>query len=191
MRVIAGEARGRRLRAVPGTGTRPITDRAKEALFSILQAEVPGARVLDLFAGTGSVGIEALSRGAAICDFVDVSPESVRTVKANLEHTSLADRAAVHRRDVFAYLDRHPGSPYDLVYVAPPQYKGLWLRTVQALDAEPAWVSEDGVVVVQIHPREEEDLSLEAFEVFDRRRYGSVLLLFLARADGGAPEAES
>ena len=178
MRVIAGRARGRRLSPVPGEGTRPITDRAKEALFAVLQADVPDARVLDLFAGTGSVGIEALSRGAAWCDFVDAAPAAVRTIQDNLVHTGLGAGGRVVRRDVFALLAEAPGEGYHLVYVAPPQYRGLWSRALQALDARPERVAEDGVVVVQIHPREDAALDLQHLAEFDRRRYGSTMLCF-------------
>jgi 16S rRNA (guanine(966)-N(2))-methyltransferase RsmD len=190
MRVIAGTARGRKLASVPGDTTRPITDRAKEALFSILHHDLPDARVLDLFAGTGGVGIEALSRGAAHCDFVEIAPAAVRTIRANLDHTGLSDGARVIRRDVFRLLEDPPSEPYDLVYVAPPQYQGWWLRTLSALDARPQWVSDYGLVVVQIHPKEEKDLSLQHFEEIDRRRYGSVLLrMFAPVDDGGDPSA--
>jgi 16S rRNA (guanine966-N2)-methyltransferase len=181
LRVIAGEARGRRLAAVPGTGTRPITDRAKEALFSILDGEVVGTRVLDLFAGTGGVGIEALSRGAAWCDFVDSSPEAVRTVLTNLTRTGLSERAHVWRRDVFDWLRRRPGSGYSLVYVAPPQYRGLWRRALELVPERPELLAPGGLVVVQIHPREEEQLAPAGLEAVDRRRYGGVLLLFWRR----------
>jgi len=179
MRVIAGSARGRRLRAVPGDGTRPITDRAKEALFSILAAEVPGAWVLDLFAGTGGVGIEALSRGAEGCDFVEKAAKAVVTIEANLEGTGTAGEAArVLRRDVFQLLSQGPEASYHVIYVAPPQYKGLWVKTIEALDAEPGWLAQDGVIVVQIHPREDRPLKLLHFGETDRRSYGSVLLIF-------------
>lgn len=180
MRVIAGRARGRKLAPVPGDSTRPITDRAKESLFNIIRDDVPDARVLDLFAGTGGVGIEALSRGAAWCDFVEIEPAAVRTIRANLCHTDLDDDARVLKRDVFALLKEAPSEPYDLVYVAPPQYHGWWLRTLLALDNRPQWLSCDGLVVVQIHPKEEEALTLDNFEEVDRRRYGSVALLFYA-----------
>ena len=187
MRVIAGTARGRRLASVPGEGTRPITDRAKEALFSILQGDVPGARVLDLFAGTGGVGIEALSRGAASCDFVELGGPAARTIQANLDHTGLAGAARVLRQDTFALLGRSPGAPYDIIYVAPPQYQGLWRRTLEALDARPGWLAEGGLVVAQIHPREEEPLELAHLTLFDRRDYGSVRLLFFERPEADAP----
>ena len=110
MRVIAGIAKGRKLLPVPGEGTRPITDRAKEALFSILQPDLPGARVLDLFAGTGSVGIEALSRGAEWADFVEAAPAAVKTLRDNLERTGLAKSAGILRRDVFDVLAGPPRS---------------------------------------------------------------------------------
>jgi 16S rRNA (guanine966-N2)-methyltransferase len=184
MRVIAGQARGRRLQPVPGDGTRPITDRAKEALFAILQGDIPAARVLDLFAGTGSVGIEALSRGAAWCDFVDGAQAAVRTIDGNLAHTDLAQRARVIRRDVFALLAGRPDEAYDLVYVAPPQYRGLWSRTLAALDTRPDWLADDAIVVAQIHPREDVPVRLAHLCEFDRRRYGGVLLLFYARIAG-------
>ena len=87
LRVIAGKARGRRLRSVPGDSTRPITDRAKEALFNLLAPELPGTHFLDLFAGTGAVGIEALSRGAAFARFVDHNRLAIETVRANLQTT--------------------------------------------------------------------------------------------------------
>jgi 16S rRNA (guanine(966)-N(2))-methyltransferase RsmD len=188
MRVIAGTARGRRLQPVPGDTTRPITDRAKEALFSILAGSVRGARVLDLFAGTGGVGIEALSRGAARCTFVEAAVPAARTIQANLAHTGLAAGARVERADVFAYLARPPAAPYDLVYIAPPQYRGLWRRALEAVDAEPRWLDDDGLVVVQIHPREAQDVPLQRLEPVDERHYGSVQLSFYAPA--GPPAAD-
>ena len=185
MRVIAGKARGRRLHAVPGAGTRPITDRAKEALFSILQPELVGARMLDLFAGTGQVGIEALSRGAAACDFNELAPAALKVIQANLDGTGLAGPAArLLRRDAFRLLETPPAQPYDLVFVAPPQYKGLWKQAVIALDAAcAAWLGADGLLVVQIDPREGEDLPLVALSLADRRTYGSVELRFYRPAE--------
>ncbi len=182
MRVIAGEARGRKLRSVPGGATRPITDRAKEALFSILMPHLPGSRFLDLYAGTGGVGIEAISRGSSFCAFVERDDRAVRTIHENLEHTGLADRAQVLRRDVFAYLRSSPATAFDVVYIAPPQYVGLWRKTLEALDAADGWLAEDGVAVAQIHPREHEDLGLVTLEESDRRTYGSVMLLFFEQA---------
>jgi 16S rRNA (guanine966-N2)-methyltransferase len=186
MRVIAGRAKGRRLRSVPGKGTRPITDRAKSALFSILGNDVIGASVLDLFAGTGQVGIEALSRGAKAAVFVERAPGALRIIHQNLAHTGLEAGARVERTDVFAYLAGQ-AQPFDYVYVAPPQYQGLWAKAVQALDAKTDWLSEDGWVIAQIHPREYEALDLDHLVLFDQRTYGSVQLCFYARTLGEAP----
>jgi len=177
MRVISGSAKGRTLQSVPGDSTRPVTDRVKEALFNILGADVIESRWLDLFAGTGGVGIEALSRGADHCVFVDKNRKAQDTIKANLTLTRLADRGEIVRGDAFAYLAGEP-QPFHYIYVAPPQYQGLWLDALHAIDRQPGWLAEDGEIIVQIHPRELADAALVNFEVIDQRRYGSTLLIF-------------
>ena len=187
MRVIAGKAKGRKLKSVPGKGTRPITDRAKSALFSILGQDVIACRFMDLFAGTGQVGIEALSRGATEAVFVERGAAALRTIRDNLAHTQLADGARVVRADVLSYLQK-PAAPFDYVFIAPPQYMGLWADTLQAVDATPAWLAEDGWAIAQIHPREYEDLHLENLFLFDRREYGSVMLCFYALKETAAHE---
>ncbi len=183
LRVIGGSARGRRLRMVPGEGTRPIGDRPKESLFNILGADIEGTRFLDLFAGTGSVGIEALSRGAAFAVFVDSAAPAVRIVKDNLTATGFADQAVAIQQDAFIYLRTAPDSPFDYVFVAPPQYHGLWRKAVQALDLWEAGLSEDAWVIVQIDPREAEEEGLARLARFDERVYGQTMLRFY-RASG-------
>lgn len=184
MRVISGTAKGHRLHPVPGDTTRPITDRVKEALFNILGASIEDARVLDLFAGTGAVGIEALSRGAAHAVFLDKSPAALRTVRLNLEHTRLAGHATILHADAFRYLAGPIEQPYDLVYVAPPQYKGWWAEVVGMLDARSSWLEHEseggGIVIAQIHPREYQALSVHNLVEYDRRKYGSTMLCFYA-----------
>ena len=182
LRVIAGSAKGRRLKLVPGDSTRPIMDRVKEALFSILGRSVMEATILDLFAGTGSVGIEALSRGAKQAVFVEKNSNAIKTIKENLEITGLADRALIRRTDVFVLLKAPPpATPYDFIYIAPPQYKGLWLDTLKTIDDNIDWVSPDTTVIVQIDPNEFAEMGLSNMEVVDERRYGKTLLLFLER----------
>lgn len=180
MRVIAGKAKGRRLKAVPGEGTRPITDRAKSALFSILGNDVVGCAFLDLYAGTGQVAIEALSRGARAAVLVEKAPLAVRTIQENLALTGLADSARVVRADVMAYLQGE-AAPFDYLYIAPPQYRGLWSATLQVIDARPDWLAEDGWAIAQIHPREYQELGLANLMLFDQRQYGSVMLCFYVR----------
>lgn len=183
MRVIAGKAKGRKLESVPGRGTRPITDRAKEALFNILGADVVEARFLDLFGGTGAVGIEALSRGAAEVVFVERTGMAVKTIRRNLAHTKLEDAAIVLRDDAFRFLQRADLTPFDLIYVAPPQYQGLWLKALQMIDSRPEILTPSGEVVVQIHPKEFEESQFAHLQRVDTRRYGSVQLDFYVRRE--------
>ena len=177
MRVISGSAKGRNLRSVPGDATRPITDRVKEALFNIFGADMIDARFLDLFGGTGGVGIEALSRGAAHAVFVEKNHKAQETIKANLLRTQLSDRAEIMRGDAFAYLRGVP-QPFHYIYIAPPQYHRLWVDALSLLNAQPGWLAEDGEIIVQIHPREYEAVALEHFEEIEQRKYSSTLLLF-------------
>lgn len=185
MRVITGSAKGRKLQMVPGDSTRPITDRAKEALFSILGTWIDGARVLDLFGGTGAVGIECLSRGAAFAHFLDLNRKAVDTIRINLRNCQLEKRAVVERGDSFQFLQNYHGDPFDLIYVAPPQYQGLWHKALLLIDKHPELLEPDCEVIVQIHPREERDVELDLTTLYeyDRRKYGSVLLLFYGQRD--------
>jgi 16S rRNA (guanine(966)-N(2))-methyltransferase RsmD len=182
MRVIAGRAKGVPLQPVPSGETRPISDRVKEAVFNILADDIDGARVLDLFAGTGSVGIEALSRGAELAVFVDKQSRATAVIKANLARTRLQAGARVVQADVFKFL-AGPPDPFDLIYIAPPQYRGLWLKTLQAVDAAPGWLAPDGEVVVQIFPKELQTPELAVLEMTDRRQYGSTLICFYSRKE--------
>lgn len=179
MRVIAGRAKGHKLKMVPGSVTRPVTDRVKENLFNILGDEVIGTRWLDLFAGTGQVGIEALSRGAVECLFVDSSWAAIKTVEENLRHTRLREFARVLRKDAFAYLRDTHDEPFDFIYVAPPQYQGLWLEVLRLLDRRlDKYLEDGGVVIAQIDPAELEAVALDNMVLSDQRRYGRTLLGF-------------
>jgi 16S rRNA (guanine(966)-N(2))-methyltransferase RsmD len=178
IRVIAGTAKGKRLKMVPGDTTRPIMDRVKEALFSIIGNGVYDARFLDLFAGTGSVGIEALSRGAAHTLFADLDRVAVKTIQQNLEIAGLSEFAVTRRIDAFDLLEQMPEDCYDFIYVAPPQYKGLWQKVLKALDDNTAWLATDSIVIVQIDPSEKEDVTFRHLQPYDLRRYGNTLLWF-------------
>jgi 16S rRNA (guanine(966)-N(2))-methyltransferase RsmD len=163
---------------VPGEGTRPISDRVKVSLFDILGPDLPGAWFLDLFTGTGSVGIEAISRGAAGSVLVDKDPRAIATVRANLVLTGLGERAEVLRADAFALLARTPHRTFDYVYIAPPQYHDLWSRALTELDSHTGWLNPDAWAIVQVHPKELRELPLVHLREADRRKYGSTLLVF-------------
>lgn len=160
--------------------TRPVTDRAKESLFNILGPLLPGARFLDLFAGTGAIGIEALSRGAAHATFVEKAPRALADIRHNLDVTHLSSRAEVVGRDVFTYL-RDPATRFDLVFVGPPQWQGLWPKTVRLLDDTPTWLAEDAVVVAQHDPDESTGLDLRHLRPYDERSYARVRFTFFRR----------
>lgn len=177
-RIISGTARGIRLNAVPGDITRPITDRVKEALFNIIGIDIVDASWLDLFAGTGSVGIEALSRGAKYVRMNDLHRQAIATIRSNLTLTKLEQRASLSQRDALEILRSKPDFNFDYIYIAPPQYKGLWVKALQALDANIGWLSDDSWTIVQIDPVEYEPILLQNLVVFDQRRYGSTLLVF-------------
>lgn len=183
LRVIAGSAKGRRLKLVPGDTTRPIMDRVKEALFSIIGRDILGASFLDLYAGTGSVGIEALSRGAGHATFIDLEKASIQTIYENLKITKLEENALVRRADALAMLKLPPPRLFDFIFIAPPQYKDLWHQTLKLLDENPAWLTLDTQVIIQIDPTEYQDITFEHMEVFDERKYGNTLLLFLQKKD--------
>jgi 16S rRNA (guanine966-N2)-methyltransferase len=172
VRVIAGRHGGRRLAAPAGAATRPTSDRVREALFSILGAEVAGARVLDLFAGSGALGIEALSRGAARAEFVDAAPAALRAIRANLEQLGID--APVHRADALRFLRTASGdgAQYDLVFLDPP-YR-LAERLAQGLaDSLPAVLAPGAVVVTESDRRAPLALGLA---LRDERRYGDTLI---------------
>src|SRR5512142_1212354 len=183
MRVITGSAKGRQLKS-PGAATRPITDRVKTNLFNILSTRVINANVLDLFAGAGSVGIEALSRGARAATFVELDREALQTIRENVRLTGLQDRANIVRQDVFKFIRQQVeagAEKYDLIYVAPPQYKGLWADTLTALDTSDL-LTPNGAIVVQIHPNEYREPALANLQLTDQRKYGSTMLCFYRHA---------
>jgi 16S rRNA (guanine966-N2)-methyltransferase len=183
LRVISGSARGRKLKSVPGDTTRPITDRVKEALFNILAGDVVDSTWWDLFAGTGAVGIEALSRGASLVRFSDLNRAPIETVKWNLEHCGFSNRAEIRRGDAFALLAASPDKQFEFIYIAPPQFKDMWSRALLALDENPGWLAETGWAIVQIAPKEYEIPELVTLEELDQRKYGSTLLVFFGRKE--------
>jgi 16S rRNA (guanine(966)-N(2))-methyltransferase RsmD len=165
MRVVAGEYGGRRLEAPRGRSTRPTSDRVREALFSILGEAVKDARVLDLFAGSGALGIEALSRGATTADFVDSDARAVAAVRANLD--AIGAEAHVHRRDAFAWLAAADG-PYDLVFADPP-YSSAGRAAGRLSTLLPPLLTDSSLTVTESDKR---DPLLLALPLADERVYG-------------------
>ena len=147
MRVITGLAKGRRLEELPGLDTRPTTGRVKEGLFSAIQFDIEGRRVLDLFAGTGQLGIEALSRGAAFCDFVDSAPAALMIVQRNVKTCGFEDRAACHGKDFTAFLTRSR-EKYGLIFLDPPYASGNLERALELITTIDIMVG-NGIIVCE------------------------------------------
>lgn len=183
MRIITGSARGCRLKAPKGMITRPTADRVKESLFNILGAKVWQAEVLDLFAGTGNLGLEALSRGAAHAVFVDQNAESVSLIRENALHTKLADSAEIVRSEVLSALERFArmGRRFELVFCDPPYEKGLAQKVVLALDTLDV-LAEEALVVVEHGRKEMFDLPLSRLCHTQSRQYGATEISFFSHA---------
>jgi 16S rRNA (guanine966-N2)-methyltransferase len=180
MRVIAGTAGGLVLVAPRDAGTRPIADRVKEALFAILADRVEGSRVLDLYAGSGAIGIEALSRGASHCDFVERGRAALAAIRENLRRTGLEDHASVHAADVLRHLARPAGDRYDLVILDPPYGERAILAPLERLVPH---LAPGGSVVVKHFWRTPipEPPGLARWR---ERRFGETALTFLAASSG-------
>jgi 16S rRNA (guanine(966)-N(2))-methyltransferase RsmD len=177
-RIIAGKYKGMRLQPVPGNVTRPITDRVKEALFNVIGADIVDSRVLDLFGGTGSVGIEALSRGAAFATFIEKNNSAFQILQKNLALTKNDQKFKLLHGDAFSFVEKGFDQPFDYVFIAPPQYKEMWQKMLQTVDENPTLLEKNAWIIVQIDPIEYIELSFSNFYEFDQRDYGSTRLVF-------------
>ena len=179
MRVITGTARGRRLKELEGRETRPTTDKVKESIFSIIQFDIEGRRVLDLFAGTGQLGIEALSRGAESCVFVDSRSDAVELVRQNLELCGLADRARVKKGDALAYL--RSGEKFDLIFLDPPYGSDLLdqaMETITRFDI----CRGHGIIVAESAADHILPTVQEPYSLYREYRYGKIKLTVFHRS---------
>jgi 16S rRNA (guanine966-N2)-methyltransferase len=182
-RVIAGSAKGLRLQA-PGPGSRPLGDRVKQTLFAILEPDLPGARVLDLFAGSGAAAIEALSRGASHATLVERDAGAVRVIATNLGHTRLAGRATIVTADAVAWLRRPESAavgPFDLVFVDPPYAETELLAT--ALKAVEPLLAPGARVVAKHFWRERPPAQVGLLASERERRFGETALTFYRRQE--------
>ena len=184
-RVGAGVARGLRLEG-PGAEVRPLSDRVKQSLFGSLAARLEGARVLDLFAGSGAAGIEALSRGAAWCDFVERDEAAVASIRSNLQRTGLAARAAIHQADVLRFLGQRRADPgrFDLVLLDPPYGDPVMLAALGVLGGG-THLTPEGIVVAKHFWRDPLPDEVGGLRRQRMRRFGETALSFYGR-DGEA-----
>lgn len=178
MRVISGSARGKQLLAVPGDATRPTIDRVKESLFSAIQMRIMGATVLDLFAGTGQLGIEALSRGAKFADFVDNSKAARDVITKNITGARLTERSKVHAGDFSGFVSSAQKQKYDIIFLDPP-YGGTLLENALNVIERFDILSINGIIICE---SASDDKWKTSFETLKQYKYGTVLITILKRA---------
>lgn len=178
MRIIAGKARGTKLQSRPGLSTRPTGDRVKEALFNILGVGVNGSSFLDLYAGSGAIGLEALSRGADQVVWVDANPACAAQIRANQERTRL-EGGRIYTGDVIRTLERleGQGEVFDYVFLDPPYDQGLVRKTLEAKGL-PGVLKCDGIIIAEASKKEEAPIDVSNFCLKREQRYGDTRLLF-------------
>jgi 16S rRNA (guanine966-N2)-methyltransferase len=180
MRIISGAFKGRKLAALPGFATRPTTDRVRESIFNIIAADIENARVLDLFAGTGALGLEALSRGAASAVFIDASDAAIKIICKNIAACRAEAQCRVIRRDIrknLNFLDPENGT-FDLVFMDPPYGQNLILPALENLMKKDV-MKNPATIIIEHSAREPIPENLPGLHLADRRAYGKTLVSFL------------
>lgn len=184
MRVIGGSLKGRRLASFRGPGIRPTSDKVREAVFNILPREFPYRTVLDLYAGTGAMGIEALSRGASEAAFVESDKGAAQVIRKNLD--ICGQKARIIRKDAVKAVEElsRKGESFDLVIIDPPYSSELLVGTLKAIGLG-GLLAPKGAVVAESAKKAPLEADIPGLEVYDRRRYGDTLVYFLKRSDNG------
>ncbi|MBE5813380.1 MAG: 16S rRNA (guanine(966)-N(2))-methyltransferase RsmD [Clostridiales bacterium] len=174
MRIISGQFRGRKLKTLEGMNTRPTADRVKESLFNILNTKVYDANVLDLFAGSGALGLEALSRGAASCVFVDSSKEAIDIVKENVDLCKVQENSKIINKDYLEVL-KNINNKFDIIFVDPPYSKGI---EIVVLENVKDILTEDGMVIIETDHTDIPPEEINGLIKYDSRKYGRTIISF-------------
>ena len=179
MRVISGTAKGTKLNSIDDLSTRPTLDRVKEPLFSIIQAYIEEALVLDLFAGSGALGIETLSRGAKHCTFCDKSYQSIQMVKENIKKTRMEEKSTIYNEDYKKCLEKQKEA-FDVIFIDPPYKLDIAVDAIKRI-LELHLLQKEGIIILETDEKEREleELKNLEIEVYDIRKYGRVTLLFI------------
>lgn len=171
MRIVGGKLKGRRLVSFKADHIRPTTDRVKETLFNMLAGDVPGARILDLFAGTGNLSIEAVSRGAAYVEAVELNKISIKIIRENLNLLKIEKEVTLRQDDVFRYLKTAKGEPFDLVFLDPPFTEKIAHDCMEALSKSRV-CRKGGVAIIESGKHERIEDQYGSFKLLDRRAFG-------------------
>jgi len=183
MRVISGVARGKKLISLKGLETRPTLDRVKESLFNILQFYIKDSKVLDLFSGSGAIGIEAISRGAKSVTFCDNSIYAIKIIKTNIENTRSKENSVVLHKDYISALNilSEEKKKFDIIYLDPP-YKTDFAKNAIEKIIELNLLSKDGIIILETDDTEKiEEITNQEIEIFDKRKYGRAILIFIRK----------
>lgn len=183
MRIIAGSARGRKIVTPEGRNTRPTSDRVKESVFGIIHFKLPGTQVLDLFAGSGSLGLESLSRGAIRCIFVDKDSECIQAISKNALNLGFESSCEILRSDYTRALRllSGRGMKFDLVFLDPPYAAGLYREAVEFIVKE-GLLNHDGIIIAEHAAKQDDWANPELYTVYDVRTYGSTSVSFIRKA---------
>ena len=184
MRVISGKSRGKKLVSLEGDNTRPTLDRVKEALFNKIQFNIQDATVLDLFAGSGALGIETLSRGAKEVVFCDKVPDAINVIKQNVTNTNNLEKSIIINKDYNEVLEKLSNQKikFDIIFLDPPYKTNLAIESLRKIIMSNL-LTEDGIIIIETDDinKEKEILKIEEIEIFDKRKYGSVWLIFIRK----------
>ena len=188
MRIISGDSKGRKLATPKDLSLRPTSDRVKESIFNILRGQIEGGTVLDLFAGTGNLGIEALSRGAKEVTFVEKGKQALRLIQRNLEQFGMEERSEVLPTDANRAIEilKQRGKAFDLIFMDPPYEQGLIERTLMKLNSHPIY-HKDSVLVVEHHRLERLSSAVKGWNLIRQRRIGETVISILTPRGGKAP----
>ncbi len=182
MRVIAGRFKGRNLKSFDAGHIRPTTDRVKESLFNILMGRIEGARILDLFAGTGNLSIEALSRGASWVEAVEKHPKSIKIISENLKMIKIEDEIVVHKEDAFSFIKKYKKETFDIIFIDPPFTEQL-ADSIMAEVAKSVLWNKETLIAIESAKKEKLLDEYEELVAIDRRHFGDkVLTFFKAKA---------
>jgi 16S rRNA (guanine(966)-N(2))-methyltransferase RsmD len=184
MRIVGGALRGRKLASFKHPSIRPTADRVRESVFNILARCFPAEAVLDLFAGTGAMGIEAISRGAGRAVFVDAGQAAIAALEKNISSLGVAEQATILKLDAMSALKdlSRDGASFDVIFIDPPYAAGLYEETLEAIDGSGGVLKPGGLVVVETSKREALDLTLKALVKIDERRYGDTMIHIFRRS---------
>ncbi len=180
MRIISGKARGTKLYTLEGTNTRPTLDRVKESIFNIIQNEIEGAIVLDLFAGSGAIGLECLSRGAKKAVLCDKSKEAIEIIKRNIEKTHMEEKARVINADFETCLDKVKDELFDIIYIDPPYATDYIFKSLKKIK-EIGIVKKESIIIIETDDEQRilKEIGNIEIKIVDKRKYGRATIIFL------------